>query len=90
MSNAVQFLEALSRNPKPLSADELSAATMDLEPSARQAIIGGDAHALNQVLGGRTVMMCLVAPAENDEPQEGEEQEDEQESPDQTASTRAA
>ena len=92
MSNVVQFLEALARNPKSLSADELAVAiaNAELEPAARQAIMERDAQALNQVLGGRATMLCFVAPAENDEPKDDEQQEDEEEAPAREASIRAA
>ncbi|MFC5578963.1 hypothetical protein ACFPOA_13195 [Lysobacter niabensis] len=79
MSNVVQFLEALARNPKPMSAEDLATAVAnaELEPAARQAILSRDPDGLNRVLGGRLNVMCLVVPAENDEPQEGEEREGE-------------
>jgi len=91
MSNVVQFLETLARNPKPLSAEDFATAIADasLEPAARQALIARDADVLNQLLGGRLSMMCLIAPAENDEPQE-EEQEGEEEAPDREVTSRAA
>jgi hypothetical protein len=91
MSNVVQFLEALARNPKPLSAEDFAVAIADagLEPAARQALLARDADVLNQLLGGRISMMCLIAPAENDEPQE-EEREGEEETPDREVTSHAA
>lgn len=79
MSIVVQFLEALARNPKPMSAEDFATAiaNAELEPAARQAILNRDPDGLNRVLGGRLNVMCLVVPAENDEPQEGEEREGE-------------
>ncbi|QNP39486.1 hypothetical protein [Lysobacter solisilvae (ex Woo and Kim 2020)] len=91
MSNVVQFLEAMAHNPKTLSAEDFAAAVANakLEPAANQALLAGDANALNQLLGGRISMMCLIAPAENDEPKE-EEQDGEEEAPDREATSRAA
>jgi hypothetical protein len=91
MSNVVQFLEALARNPKPLSAEEFAAVVVgaELEPAAERAVLARDANAINQLLGGRISMMCLIAPAENDEPQE-EEREGEDETPDSETTSRAA
>lgn len=79
MSNVVQFLESLARHTRPLSAEGFATAVADagLEPAERQAVMACDPNAINQLLGGRMAMMCLIAPAENDEPQQ--EQEDEQE-----------
>jgi hypothetical protein len=92
MSNVVQFLETLARNPKPLSTDDLSAAisSAGIEPAARKAILDSDTDALNRAVGGRATMLCFVAPAENDEPKDDEEQEGEKEAPDQEVSSRAA
>jgi hypothetical protein len=92
MSNVVQFLETLARNPNPLSTEDLSAAisSAGLEPAARKAILDADADALNRAVGGRATMLCFVAPAENDEPKDNEEQESEDEAPDREASSRAA
>lgn len=83
MSNVVQFLEAMARNPKLLSAEDFAAAVVNfgLDPDAQNALIARDAGALNKVLGGRVSMMCLIAPAENEEPLE-EDQEDQGETPD--------
>jgi hypothetical protein len=91
MSNVVQFLEALARNPKPLSAEDFAVAiaNSELEPGAQQALLARDADVLNQLLGGRASMMCLIAPAENDEPQE-EEREGEDDTPDREATSQAA
>jgi hypothetical protein len=92
MSNVVQFLEALARNPKPLSATDFAAAVdnVELDPATRQALLDQNADALNQALGGRLKMMCIIAPAENDEPQEGEQPDGDEEAPEQEASVRAA
>jgi len=89
MSNVVQFLEALASNPKPMSAEEFSSAVADLDPMVQPALIAGDVSALNKALGGRARMICMVAPAENDEPVD-DDQNEQEESPEQEVSSQAA
>src|SRR5688572_9535650 len=97
MSNVVQFLEALARDSKPLSAEHVAAAVMGagLDPAAQQAILDRDTASLSRVLGGRTTVLCFIAPAENDEPQsdephKDEPQEDQPESPTNEPASRVA
>lgn len=94
MSNVVQFLEALVRNPKPLSHEEFVVAVMraNLDPAIQEALIGRDVMALNRVLDARGSMCCIVFPADNEEPKEGEEQpqEDGGETPEQETTSKAA
>lgn len=92
MSNVVQFLEELGRNPQSFSAKDFAetVASAALEPAVQKALLDRDADALNQLLGGRLTVMCMIVPAENDEPQRDDEQEDEAEEPDDQASSRAA
>lgn len=91
MSNVVQFLEALARNPMPMTADEYATvvARVEMDSVAQKALLTRDADALNKALGGRIKMMCMVVPAENDEPQDDEEQDD-GESPQREESSIAA
>lgn len=94
MSNVVQFLEALARNPKPLSAAELTAAmeSARLDPMEERAILDGDAKALNDALGGSATMLCFIAPAEEEAPMKDDEpeQEDESDAPAKESSVQAA
>jgi hypothetical protein len=91
MSNVVQFLETLARNPKRISAEEFIAlvAEAGLDPVTERALLANDADALNRGLGGRISVACLIFPAE-DEPQEGEEREGEEEAPEQETTSLAA
>ncbi|HSR65065.1 MAG TPA: hypothetical protein VLM17_05605 [Xanthomonadaceae bacterium] len=91
MSNVVQFLETLACTPGTLSADAFASAlaSAGLTPEARAALSGKDAEALNAVLGGRSTVLCFVAPAEDDEPVEDEPQGDEPDSPERDASRAA-
>lgn len=93
MSNVVQFLEALARDPRPMSHEEFVAAVMraNLDPATSQALIQRDVSALKQQLGALNAAFCVIFPADNEEPQEGEEQqEDGGEIPDQEPQSRAA
>lgn len=91
MSNVVQFLETLARNPKPLSPEDFAAAIADtsLDPATKGALLQRDASVLNELLGGRPKMICMIAPAENDEPKQDEDGESEEESPEREESRAA-
>ncbi len=92
MSNVVQFLEELARATKPLSAEEFAAAVASagVDAAAYRALLDRNADALNQALGGRPAMMCMIVPAENDEPQPEEEPGRENEDTPQRETSRAA
>lgn len=92
MSNVVQFLEALARNPKTLTAEELAivVTSASRDSAVQQALLSGDTFALSEALGGRARMICMVAPAENDEPLEDDHQDDEDDSTEQEKPSQAA
>lgn len=66
MSNVIQFLEALGSNPAmtKLSAAQYAAtvATVDADDMQRQALLNRDHAALNDLLGGRAEMRCVIFP----------------------------
>lgn len=68
MSNVIQFLEALGSNPSMtrLSAGDYAAtvAALDADEAQRQALIARDHAALNDLLGGREKMACMIWPVE--------------------------
>jgi hypothetical protein len=77
MSNVIQFLESLGRNPAnalPPADYAAAVAALDIDDAQRQALLDRDHAALNGLLGGRAKVYCLVAPAEN-EPQQDEQRE---------------
>ena len=89
MTSAIQFLETLGGNPATgkLSASAYAAAVaeLDVDENQRQALIDRDHAALNEMLGGREKMVCMIWPA--DEPgrtddQPGDEQPVEDTPPD--------
>jgi hypothetical protein len=92
MSNVVQFLEALARNPKALSSEEFVALIMgaNLDPLVRKALLERDVALLCRELDTRGPMCCMVFPADNEEPKEGDEQRDDNETPEQEPSSKAA
>lgn len=93
MSNVVQFLEALARSAKPLTPEEFvtAVARANFDPAIQRALLGRDIKALQQYVDAQGQMCCLVFPADNEEPKEGEEpQEDGGETPDQETTSKAA
>jgi hypothetical protein len=92
MSSVVQFLEALARNPKALSPEEFVAVIegSNLDPVVRKALLERDAALLCRELDARGAMCCMVFPADNEEPKEGDEQRDDDETPEQQPSSKAA
>ena len=79
MSNVIQFLESLGRNPAsalPHADYAAAVAALEIDDAQRQALLDRDHAALNGLLGGRAKVYCLVAPAEN-EPQQDDQQESE-------------
>lgn len=61
MSNVIEFLDRIGRNPMP-SAEDYAAcvAALEVEAPEREALLARDADALNAILGGRAVMRCSV------------------------------
>jgi len=59
----VQFLETLGGAPNQMSAANYAHAVeaLGLDDAARDALLARDANAVNRLLGGRTVMRCMIA-----------------------------
>lgn len=61
MSNVIEFLDRIGRNPMPTAeAYAASVAALDADAAEREALLARDADALNDLLGGRPVMRCAV------------------------------
>jgi hypothetical protein len=94
MSNVAQFLEALARNPRLLSAEDFTSVVKNAEfdSDIQQAMLDRNAASLNTAIGGRHTMLCFIAPAENDEPQKNDDQDDqpEEDSPAREPASQAA
>lgn len=64
MSNVIQFLEAMGRNPgvHGLSAADYAAsvALLEIDEAQQQALLDRDHAALNDLLEGRPKMMCYI------------------------------
>jgi hypothetical protein len=62
--DVIRFLEAVGS--KPLHAAEYAAAvgSLELDVCWRRALMEGDQSSLNDLLGGRRTMCCLVVAAE--------------------------
>lgn len=86
MSNVIAFLESLGRDAALAGqspeayADAVQALGLDDAP--RRALLARDAAGLNDLLGGRMTMMCLLFPADGDNHnKDGEEPEGESDQP---------
>lgn len=83
MSNVIQFLESMGANAAMarMSAADFEAVVAGLveEEDCRAALMRRDTRALNDLLNGRDVMMCMVFAPDEKEGDEtpGEEREDE-------------
>jgi hypothetical protein len=83
MSNVIQYLEALARQPRGFDPAADAVALAALDPAARDAIGKVDYPALARLLGARDTMACLViAPDSEDEPLTEESPEDGEDEPD--------
>ncbi len=87
MSNALRFLEDMGSNPAigrmSPSAYAAAVAKLDIDAALRQALVARDHDSLNDLLGGRGKMMCMIWQPEQ-EPERKEDQE-EREAPDEGA-----
>jgi hypothetical protein len=77
MSNVVQFLESLSRDPSKLTEEEYVEAisVSGFDSKTRDALLKRDSTALNNALGGRATVLAFIFPAEPEK--EGEEKDGE-------------
>ncbi len=76
MSKVIQFLEALGSDATLARSDQMYAAAvanLGLEPAMQDALMRKDTQALNGLLGGRSNVLFLLAPAEDEQRPEGEE-----------------
>lgn len=87
MSNVIQFLEMLGRNPAPTDY-ATAVAALDVDEAQRRALLDGDHATLAELLGGRSKMYCLVVPAEEEEPLDDGKQPDDDKQDEADASIR--
>ena len=80
MSNVIQFLEKMGKDPAmaKLDQDEYAAAVdaLGLDDAPRRALLDRDADSLNGLLGGRHKMVCMLFPADGDDNKKDDDQED--------------
>lgn len=81
MSNSLQFLVAMGSNAHmaQLNPAQYAAAVaaLELDDDSRAALLDRDGDRLGVLLGGRQIMSCLIAPAEDEPAREGGEEEPE-------------
>jgi hypothetical protein len=68
MSNVIDFLEMLARNPRGWAGAEIADAAALLAPDVRAAVEAGDAAALGQALQVTAVIACYIKAPDEDEP----------------------
>lgn len=73
MSNVIQFLESLGRNPLPSGEYGAAVAALKIEDGERQALFDCDGMQLNELLSGRTKMYFMVATPHEDVPEDSPE-----------------
>lgn len=86
MSNVIAFLESMGKDAAyAAQSPESYKSAVDalcVDDAERQALLARDAAGLNDLLGGRMKMMCLLFPADGDKNnQDGEEPEGESDQP---------
>lgn len=92
MSNLVDFLERMGRDPQLRHADaaqvELALESAQIEPALRAAMLSNDRRRLEDLLGAQANICCVVhAPGkdepapDDDEPAEGDEDDGKDETP---------
>jgi len=68
MSDVIQFLEAMGRNPARSTADYAAAVVgLDLDDTQREALLNRDHYALGKLLGGRGNARCVLLTPETSE-----------------------
>lgn len=80
MSNVIQFLEAMGRNPAVhgASAADYAAtvALLEIDGAQRRALLDRNAVALSGLLEGRTKMFCMIATPDERAPGDSPDQDD--------------
>lgn len=70
MSNVIAFLESLGKDAalagQSPQAYAAAVEALGLDDAPRQALLARDAAGLNDLLGGRMKMMCLLFPADGE------------------------
>lgn len=71
MSNVIQFLETMGRNPSMTRVSTVdyaaSVALLEIHNEQRHALLHRDQDVLSGLLGGRSKMLCSVFPADDDQ-----------------------
>lgn len=61
MSNVIRFLETMGSKPAVSAADYAATVTaLDFDSAERQALLSRERAQLDDLLGGRTQMRCLI------------------------------
>lgn len=74
MSDVIQFLEALARDPRRLDAATAAATAAGVDGPLRDALLSGDPGRIATALGMRPLYACIIATPEQDEPAREDDQ----------------
>lgn len=88
MSHVIRFLEAMGSRPAPPVADYVATvALLDVDTEQRQALLDRDHAALNELLNGRSRMMCFIhTPSPDEQETVPDDDEDHDPAPDENES----
>ncbi len=85
MNNVLAFLEMMGRDPSiaRMAPEQLREAMAEfgIDDAPQQALASRDAGSLNDLLGGRPTMMCMLFPAEGDEDKKKDDDQGDGEQP---------
>lgn len=70
MSNVIEFLDALARDPRRADPEAYAAAAATLEPSVRAALLARDPAAVARAVGVAPIVACMVVAPEREQPEE--------------------
>lgn len=70
MSNVIDFLDALARDPRRADPDAYAAAVATLDPAARDALLARDPAAVARAVGATPIVACMVVAPEREQPDE--------------------
>ena len=85
MSNVIRFLEAMGQDAALGRLQDAgyaaAVAALGLDDAAREALLRRDAGGLNALLGGRSNVLSLLVPADDDKKDEDDEEKQDEDRP---------
>lgn len=80
MSNIINLLEKMGQSAefRYASAEQLTVLMANTDPALIDAVIAGDQHRLDELLGARSNIVCAVYPADEPAREEPQDEEDDE------------